>query len=637
MGSGLRTGAFVAMIGLLLVAAVPPDSPVADAAMKGDLEAVRTLLRAGADVNAAQGDGMTALHWAASRGDKAMAQVLIYAGANVASTTRLGAHTPLLLASRGGYAPVIETLLSAGADANAATSTGVAPIHFAAASGSSAAIDALVKQGADVNAKESASGQTPLMFAAASNRVDAIRTLVQHGADLTIRSTVVDIPERSQQDAALRRQRNALIAAARGDGGRGDQGDPTEELQGRGGGQQQAQRGGRGGGRGGRGGGQRGGQAQAQGDQTQAQQGQQAQRAGGRGQRDTSAAELQGNDAQDQDSTANRQQQPAAPRSAGHNEQVGGVGGLAPLHYAVRQGHAEAVAALLDAGADIDEQSAGDRSSPLLVAAINGQFDIGTMLLERGADPNLGSNSDVTPLYGAINVQWAPHAFYPQPTTAQEKATHLDFIEALLRAGANPDARVTTKVWYTGYNFDQSGINETGATPFWRAAQSSDAEAMRLLVKYGADPNLWTVVTGGGRGGRGGNNDPSGLPPVPPGGPAFSPLHAATGSGYDGNFHRNASYGWLPAVKYLVDELGFDVNVADQQGYTPIHNAAFRGDNEMILYLISKGGNVKAVARNGSTTVDRANGPIQRLQPFPETIRLLESMGATNNHRCVSC
>ncbi|HUF68442.1 MAG TPA: hypothetical protein VMM79_07275, partial [Longimicrobiales bacterium] len=61
------------------------------------------------------------------------------------------------------------------------------------------------------------------------------------------------------------------------------------------------------------------------------------------------------------------------------------------------------------------------------------------------------------------------------------------------------------------------------------------------------------------------------------------------------------------------------------------------GDNEMILYLVEKGADVMAITRAGQTTVDMANGPIQRLQPFPETIKLLEGMGAINNHKCVSC
>ena len=68
-----------------------------------------------------------------------------------------------------------------------------------------------------------------------------------------------------------------------------------------------------------------------------------------------------------------------------------------------------------------------------------------------------------------------------------------------------------------------------------------------------------------------------------------------------------------------------------------MHHAASRGDNEMILYLVSKGADVKAVSRNFRTTIDMANGPVQRLSPFPETIALLEKLGAKNSHRCVSC
>lgn len=62
-----------------------------------------------------------------------------------------------------------------------------------------------------------------------------------------------------------------------------------------------------------------------------------------------------------------------------------------------------------------------------------------------------------------------------------------------------------------------------------------------------------------------------------------------------------------------------------------------RGDNDLIRYLISKGADVTAVSRGGQTTVDMANGPVQRVQPFPETVALLERLGAKNNHRCVSC
>jgi ankyrin repeat protein len=93
----------------------------------------------------------------------------------------------------------------------------------------------------------------------------------------------------------------------------------------------------------------------------------------------------------------------------------------------------------------------------------------------------------------------------------------------------------------------------------------------------------------------------------------------------------------LAAVKYLVEELGADVNARDFNGYTPLHHAAARGDNELIQYLVSKGADVTAVSRKGQTTADMANGPVQRIPPFLETVALLEKLGSKNSHKCKSC
>ena len=84
-------------------------------------------------------------------------------------------------------------------------------------------------------------------------------------------------------------------------------------------------------------------------------------------------------------------------------------------------------------------------------------------------------------------------------------------------------------------------------------------------------------------------------------------------------------------------KLDADVNAVDHEGNTAMHNAAARGDVEMILYLVAKGADPKAVNREGKTTADMANGPVQRIQPWPEALALLEKLGAVNNHRCVSC
>src|SRR5438034_1610820 len=104
----LTTAAFIALCLTVLVRAAASTSPVADAAMRGDREAVRALLKLGADVNAPQGDGMTALHHAAELGDAELTAMLLYAGANVSATTRIGGYTPLHVASAGGHAQVAE-------------------------------------------------------------------------------------------------------------------------------------------------------------------------------------------------------------------------------------------------------------------------------------------------------------------------------------------------------------------------------------------------------------------------------------------------------------------------------------------------------------------------------------------------
>jgi ankyrin repeat protein len=305
----------------------------------------------------------------------------------------------------------------------------------------------------------------------------------------------------------------------------------------------------------------------------------------------------------------------------------------------------DVAAALVEGGAPIDLVNPGDKASPLLVAVINGHFDLAKYLIDRGADVRLASDNGVTPLYAALNVRWAPKSLYPGPKAYQQQSlTYLDLMTILLEKGADPNVRVKRKVWYQAYNFDLAGVDENGATPFWRAAYASDVDAMRLLIAHGADPNIPTMKPAGRP--RAGDTtrevtDVSGLPPIPVGGPGVPPLLAASGVGYGEGFaangHRYAPTGFLPAIQYLVNELGADVNAVDHEGNTALHHAASRGDTESILFLVSKGADVTRVNREGQTVADMANGPVQRVQPFPDTLAVLMKLGSKNSNKCITC
>jgi ankyrin repeat protein len=616
------------VIAFALVAALGASAvarPVADAAARGDIREVRELLRGGADVNSPQGDGMTALHWAAERGDADLAEILIYSGANVNAGTRIGRYTPLHLACRGGHVGVVRALLAARANATAATTnSGVTPLHLAAASGKGEIVTALLRAGADANVRESSWGQTPLIFAASFGHVETIRALLDAGADPSASATAVNVVEMEKADqAANKRIAEILEGFKKQEKGGGDWKPTPTQVQAA----IEASR-----------------HVQRTWSETGGKPGTSGQEDSGRPGKSGSAKKV--NEAKSRDENP-----------ASYGELVDTWGGLTPLLHAVRQGHEAAALALLDGGADVNQRSVGDKTTPLLMAAVNGQFDLAMTLLKKGADPNLASSAGTTPLFAALERNWAPRASYSHPIEhQQQKTTHLELLEALLEAGANPNARLNRHLWYMEYTFGVlrgAGIDYTGATPFWRAAYALDVDAMRLLKRYGADPNVPTVKPPERR--RRGEEGPGfggslmkvanlfhiGDPEVPVGGPHIHPIHAASGVGYGqsfaGNAHRYVPGNWVPAVKFLVEECGVNVDVRDANGYTALHHAASRGDNPLVLYLVEKGANVKAVSRKGQTTADMANGPIERVSPFPDTIALLVKLGAKNNNKCVSC
>ncbi|HUB83413.1 MAG TPA: ankyrin repeat domain-containing protein [Bryobacteraceae bacterium] len=574
----------IAILASALAAILPaatPDVRVADAAMNGDRAAVRSLLADKAPVSEAQGDGMTALHWAAFRDDLDLTKLLVAAGADVRAATRDGNITPLILACTNGDAAIIGELLKAGADPNASNLNGTTALMTAAASGSVDAVKVLLDHGADVKAKENAHGQTALMFAAALDRTAVVKLLIDHGSE-------IDAVTPAKTVERVRFDQDGNIVNTPAGGGRGA-------------------RGGRGGGRG----------ALSAQEADKADEAADAAAAADAHKKalETTQGEL--------DALSHAlgfqaaEMRLAKPRAAAGDvaarapRRVGPefTGGMTALLYAAREGHMDSVRALVEGGANLNVQS-GDKFTPLLEAITNAHFDVAMYLIDHGANPNLAAVSGMTPLFAVVDSQWAPHVWFPQPATDQEKTSYLQLMKALLDKGANVNAVTSERIWFRSFTNDYTWVDTSGATAFWRAAQSSDTNAMKLLVEHGADPKLATKA-------------------------GDTPLHAAAGIGWAANWSVNAPLPLVDAVKYCV-ELGNDVNAVDNRGYTPLHGAAYLGNNDMVNYLVSKGAKVDARSKTGDSPADMANGPTRFGQPHPDTLALLEKLGSHNSHNCRS-
>lgn len=589
---------FAALIFCFTGTLAAANSPLADAVQHGDRAAIRALLGEKTDVNAPQGDGMTALHWAAFNDDLDTMKLLLSAGANVKAATREGSLTPLALACTNGNPATIEVLLKAGADANSANANGTTALMTASAAGNPEAAKLLLKHGADVKAKESAHGQTALMFAAALNRAEVVKLLMASGSEANAVT-----PERKVERVRFDQDGNIVDTPA-----------GINPAAGR-----------LAGGRGGRGGAAASGflsrnafaaPATAQeADKADEAADAEAAAAAAKKATETAHAELDalshGLGFQSAQFLLAKPKPRAGDVAARAPRRVGPevTGGMTALLYAAREGHLDTVRALVEGGANINLQSA-DKFTPLVMAIVNGRLDVAKYLLDRGADPNPASVSGITALYAVIDVQWAPHAWFPQPTTEQEKTNYLDLMKELLDHGANVNAPVNEKLWFRSYTNDYTWVDPAGATPFWRAAQSSDVAAMHLLIDHGADPKIATK---------------SGV----------TPLMAAAGIGWAANWTVNAPVPFTEAVKYCL-ELGNEINATENRGYTALHGAAYLGNNDMVSFLVSKGAKVDAKSKAGDSPADMANGPTRFGQPHPETVALLERLGSPNSHNCRS-
>ncbi len=329
-------------------------------------------------------DGTTPLHQAVRLNDLKTVEALIKRGADVKAATRYGV-TPMGLAALGGNAAILRRLLEAGADPNTATPGGETALMTAARTGTAETVSLLLDRGADVNARDNVRAQTALMWAVTENHAAIVKLLAARGADVNARTNVT--------------KPKGEYAPARAGGAAGN----------------------------------------------------------------------------------GIIRQRALPTADG---------GMTPLLFAVRDGNVEMSRLLLELGANI-ELSSGNHTSPLLIALLNGQVSLATELLAKGANPNAADDYQRAALFAAIDLRNFNHEKYP--FLYSEERDPLDLIIALLQKGADPNLRTNTVPVHGLMQFDGSWVNFDGQTPFIRAALSGDIEVMRLLLQHGADPNIATA------------------------------------------------------------------------------------------------------------------------------------------------
>lgn len=283
-------------------------------------------------------------------------------------------------------------------------------------------------------------------------------------------------------------------------------------------------------------------------------------------------------------------------------------GGMTPLLYAARNGHAATAETLLDAGADINGAEAND-IAPLLMAISNNQMAVATMLIERGATLDSQDWYGRSPLWSAVNVR----NLYVHNDTFEhvvERDPVLNLIRLLLERGAEPNPRTRESPPVRPQLLSITGTLEwvdfTGQTPFLTAALAGDISAMRLLLEHGADPHI--AALGG-----------------------TTPLMAAAGINWVvSQTYTESPAAVLEAVELCV-ELGMDVNAVNSMGLTAVFGAANRGSDDIIEYLVSKGAELDVADNEGRTPLDWAHGVFlatHPAEPKPSSIELIEKLRA---------
>ncbi|MGE0393305.1 MAG: ankyrin repeat domain-containing protein [Vicinamibacterales bacterium] len=435
-----RRVVFACVLVALPASLLAETPPLAAAARARDLSAIRTLLQQGAPVNGAQGDGATALHWAAHWDDGEAAALLLGAGARPDAANDLGV-TPLSLACLNASVPMVRRLLDAGADPNAPAQ--VPPLVTCARTGNTAAVQALLDRRADVRAREPNRDQTALMAAVAEGHVEAVRALLAAGADVRARSRVT-------RAFVNRANPNDVLAAVVGEVSR----DGSTPLL----------------------------FAARQGD---ARVGALLLDAGA----DVNDITPDGTSALTMAVHGNHTALARLLLERGANPNIIGSGYTA-LHAAVLRGNAELVAALLASGANINSRirngtatTRGSReyflpdslvgATPLMLAAKFLEPGILRALLAKGADPTLPLRDGTTLLMAAAGVGSQPQLFDRRDRIA------------VLRGSEEKAAAEVVQLLLTG-PVDVNAVNAAGDTALHGAAKLNYPAVVRQLLARGA-------------------------------------------------------------------------------------------------------------------------------------------------------
>jgi len=506
---------------------------------------------------AAQDDAVTPLLTAIYREDLQAIDRLIAAGANVRAANREGV-TPLAMGCLQGSLAIVDRLLKAGADPKERGPNGETPLMFAARNGRVDVVRRLVAAGAEVNAREALRGTTALMWAAEQRHPDAVKALLAAGADPGIASGPAGLPRNYMAppvNVSAVQQARERRARAAAAGRTYDEQVAIERR---------AAPGGPGGG--------------------------------------AAPAARAVDPPPDDDPLV----------QAGLVG--GGGGGLTALVFAAREGDIESARALLDGGAAIN-QTTEYGWTPLLTAINNRNYALADLLIERGADVNRPNKGGWTPLYLATDNRNIEGGDYPVP---KPDLDHLAIITSLLKHGADPNVRVRDNT-LTRTIFTMQWFFEDGATPFVRAAQSSDTALMKLLLEYKADPFLATA-----------NGDTA--------------LTAAGGIGWvEGVTYERSPQENVEALRLLLD-LGLDPNGANNEGRTPLMGAALKGRNAAVQLLVDRGARIDVYDRGSRDTdklgsaaaghlwqaLDYAEGlvrvGVQSATAYPETAALIRRL-----------